>query len=107
MNGAPHAKRKQNTNGTHYSGLLITFTCSFLFVVVISSRSEVDIIKICNKIRVHDGERVYFYAPTSGPVKSKPHILADHKVQTETSQSQSVQEKSVLCAFVKNADHML
>lgn len=33
--GAPHAKKKQNTTGTHYTGPLITLTCSFLFVVVI------------------------------------------------------------------------
>lgn len=99
--GFPHAKTKQNTKGKHYSGLLITFTCSFLFVVVIGCRAEVYIVKICNKIRVHDWEHIYFYAPTSGPVKSKPHILPDHKVWTETSQSQPVQEKSVLFVFVK------
>lgn len=96
VKGATHAERKQHTNGTHYSGLLITFTCSFLFVVVISWRSEVYIVKICNKTRVHAWEHIYFYAPTSGPVKLKPHILPDHKVRTETSQSQPV-----LFVFVK------
>lgn len=43
VKGDPHAKRK--TKGTHCSGLLITFTCLFLFVVAISCRSEVHSLK--------------------------------------------------------------
>lgn len=97
VKGAPHAKRKPNTKGAHYSGLLIIFTCLFLFVVVISWRSEVYIVKICNKIRGHDKSISTFMLPILGP---KPHILPDHKVRTKTPQSQPVQEKSVPFVFV-------
>lgn len=38
-----------------------------------------------------------FNAPISGPVKSKPHVLPDHKARTETSQSQLKRNQCCLC----------
>ena len=60
------AKREQNTRGTHHSGPLMTCACSWVFVVGISWRSEVRVVRICSKIRERHWEQIHFYAPLQG-----------------------------------------
>lgn len=44
---------------------------------------------------------VYFYAPPSGPVKSEPHILPDHRACGQKLPRASTREISPLCVCKK------
>lgn len=90
-------KTKHKRNTLQRAVNYCTYTCLSLSVVVIRCRSAVYIFTICNKIRVH----VYFYAPPSGPVKSEPHILPDHRVCGQKLPRASTREISPLCVCKK------